>query len=253
MDHPSLTPAAEMSETGVVFDIQRFCLHDGPGIRTSVFLKGCPLRCAWCHNPESWNAEPETLVDEKKCLACRDCGQRPDSCPSGARVTVGRTMGVGEILDAVMQDRDFYEESGGGITLTGGEPAFQPGFSLALLRAAKARGLRTAVETCGFADFEVFRSWLPYTDLFLFDIKCAPADAVRLTGRSGEPILANCRALLNSGARLRLRVPLIRGLNISPALFSLVLELARQASGGVELLPGHNLGRSKQRLLRERA
>jgi pyruvate formate lyase activating enzyme len=241
-----------MTQKGMVFDIQRFSLHDGQGIRTSVFLKGCPLRCSWCHNPESWESESALFHDVVRCLKCDSCAGSAAECPSGALRNVGRLMDADEVMAEVMTDADFYEASGGGITLTGGEPAFQPGFSLELLQRAKAEGLHTTIETCGYADYEIFARMRKLTDLFLFDIKAGASDYHRLTGGSGEIVLSNLRRLLDDGAQVRLRVPLIRDVNITPGLFKTVLDFAYAKPGplGVDLLPGHSLGKSKTTHLR---
>jgi len=188
-----------MDCSGIVFDLQRFSLHDGPGIRSLLFLKGCPLRCPWCCNPESQAFAPELLVDRSACLGCRRCladcpsgaaaltpegpgvdrrrcracGGCAERCPSGARCLAGRPITVAEALAELLRDLPFFRNSGGGVTLGGGEPLAQPGFAEALLRACRARGLHTAVETCGHVPWEALDRIRPWTDLILYDVKHA--------------------------------------------------------------------------------
>ena len=214
--------------TGCVFNIQKFSIHDGPGIRTTVFLKGCPLRCLWCHNPEGLEKSVEIEFDPSKCIgclacaaACRQgchvffedgtrrfdrekcvrCGACADTCLPGCLKRMGKIYEVSEVIDKVMADKLFYETSGGGMTLSGGEPFFQPEFSLALLEAAKAEGLNTAVETCGFCSGEALVRALPFTDLFLYDYKATGEEKHReLTGVSQKPILDNLVRISEGGA-----------------------------------------------------
>ena len=234
------------STTGIVTDFKRFAVHDGDGIRTTVFLKGCPLRCVWCHNPESISPKPELAFYAEKCTGCGECmrvcpngahifeaADTPDSyihkldrtkcaacgkcaevCVSGALKLCGRRMSVDEVMKIVAEDRIFYETSGGGMTLSGGEPTLQPEFALALLRAAKADGISTALDTCGFAKREVYESLLPYTDIFLYDIKHITDEGhIRCTGRSNRLILENLRFLSDAGAKIEIRIPLVPGYN----------------------------------------
>ena len=191
--------------TAIVFDIEKFAVHDGPGIRTVVFIKGCPLHCRWCHNPESQSFEPELLFDSGKCTMCGkcvsvcpqnchsitdgkhsfnradciQCGKCPESCPAEALKAVGRKMSVSEVMAEVEKDRVFYQNSGGGITLSGGDPLAHFAFSSALLKAAKASGIHTAVETSGFAPWERIDELLPLVDLWLWDIKLMDEERYR--------------------------------------------------------------------------
>ena len=226
--------------SGTVFDIKSFSIHDGPGIRTTVFFKGCPLRCWWCHNPESQSPAQELLLRPNLCIgcgacldvcpqgaiskngrgivtdleACSACGACVDVCYSDARVLVGKTWSVAEVLAAVERDRPFYDQSGGGVTFSGGEPLMQPAFLLALLQACKERGLHTTVDTCGFAAKEVFADIADYVDLFLYDLKVMDdARHKDVTGVSNRLILDNLRMLSQSGHDLVLRVPIIPGVN----------------------------------------
>ncbi|HBA88009.1 MAG TPA: hypothetical protein DCZ75_08440, partial [Geobacter sp.] len=176
--------------TGTVFNLQRYSLHDGPGIRTTVFLKGCPARCWWCHNPESQSPVPEIACSQNRCiacdaclLACHDslkprescllCGSCTDACPTGAREMVGRVMPAGEVLEKILRDRFFFEESCGGVTFSGGEPLCQPRFLTELLTACRARDIHTALDTAGLCTPETLLAVAPLVDLFLYDLKCA--------------------------------------------------------------------------------
>lgn len=216
-----------MSESGTVFDIQRAALNDGPGLRTVVFLKGCPLRCAWCHNPESQAFAPEVGLSGK---------------------IYGRTMTVAEVMDVVRRDRRYYEVSGGGITLSGGEPTARFAFCRALLAAAKAEGISTCLDTCGHCPTERLLSLTPLVDIWHFDYKATGADAHRAgTGVDGALILKNLEALRAVGALIRLRCPIIPGFNDNPGHLAAVLafERADPPFASVERLPYHPSGLAK--------
>ena len=260
--------------SGLVFNIQKYSLHDGPGIRTTVFLKGCPLCCAWCHNSESISPRRELIVLEGRCTACGECrpacpfaGEIPGegvlparnepctlcescvtACPTGARQMVGRSMTVAEVMDEVLQDRVFYEDSGGGVTFSGGEPLMQPAFVRALLEASRAHGLHTAIDTCGFGSPEHLLAWAPLTHLFLYDLKFMDdAQHREFCGASNGPILANLRRLAEVHDGIWLRVPVIPGVNDSDANLAAIARFAVSLRGirQVSLLPYHPTGVQK--------
>jgi len=260
--------------TGTVFDIQRFCTHDGPGIRTVVFLKGCPLDCAWCHNPESKRPHAELFYNPQLCIGCGNCVSAcplgahevvngvhefdrakcrlslrcADTCYSGALEAVGRELSVEEVMAEVAKDRIFYEESGGGLTLSGGEPMAQFGFTRALLRSAKSAGIHTCMETCGFGPARRFREVVGLVDLFLWDIKDTDSERHRAnTGAPLERILENLRLMDAAGGKTILRCPLIPEANLREEHLDAIAALYRSLANcaGIELLPYHPFGGSK--------
>ena len=264
---------------GRIFDIQRFSIHDGPGIRTTVFLKGCPLRCLWCHNPEGINPKPSLSYLPEKCIGCGECfgvckpgalakgkpaalgpsalldrgrctgcGACGPVCDAKALEMVGREVGPEDVMAIVLRDRDYYASSGGGMTLSGGEPLFQPEFAEALLKAAKEERLHCAIETSGFAEWDVFKRLPPVVDLFLYDCKeTSPQLHESFTGQSNVQIRANLRKLHSAGANILLRCPMIPEFNARAEHLDGVAALARELPKlkGVELLPYHRLGRAK--------
>lgn len=200
---------------GRIFNIQHFSLHDGPGIRTTVFLKGCPLRCVWCHNPEGIHTEVQTVFNKEKCIRCGTCGGIHDEktaadCPSQAVENIGRDISSHELIKEILKDRDFYETSGGGVTFSGGEPLFQVRFLKEILQKCAKEGIHTAVDTSGYAAEEKFRQINDLTGLYLYDIKLMNDELhKKYTGVSNRLILNNLRFLSDSGKRIFIRIPLI--------------------------------------------
>lgn len=258
---------------GVIFNIQRYSIHDGPGIRTTVFLKGCPLSCFWCQNPEAQAMKPEVLFDKNRCTSCgqcvtacssganwlagdgvkidRDkctgCGKCIEGCPNEARKITGRYATVGEVTEEILRDRKFYENSGGGITLSGGEPALQSEFALQLLRRCKEERLHTALDTCGYVPWQTMQKLLEYTDLVLYDIKCL--DATKHSKATGEPndtIIANAKKIAKY-KEIWVRIPLVPGFNDSAEDIRAIVRFVKKELGPVkiDLQPYNKLGEGK--------
>ena len=259
-----------------VTEIQRFCMHDGPGIRTTVFLKGCPLRCAWCHNPETQKSSAELLFYQNKCIGCGECiiscpqgahaieeqhvidrekcilcAECAKGCPTGALEICGNKYTVTEILSVIEKDRAFYGNIGG-VTLSGGEPFAQKESTVALLKACKEKGFHTAVETCGYADAAVLCAAIPFVDLFLWDIKDSDNERhKKYTGASNQKILDNLLLADAMGANTRLRCILINGINTNEAHYHKIAKIASSLSHceGVEWIPYHAYGGAKNMFL----
>jgi pyruvate formate lyase activating enzyme len=251
--------------TGLLFNVQRYSVQDGPGLRTTVFLKGCPLACAWCHNPESQAPGPELMTLEGRCLACGTCAQAcPDpgacshcgacvaACPTGARQWLGRQVTVPELVTELLRDRMFFDQSGGGVTFSGGEPLLQPAFVTEALTVLRGRGVHTALDTCGWAPIATLLAVARQADLVLYDLKLMDDDRHRAaTGIGNAPILANLAALGREHGQIRIRVPIIPGLNDDPDNLVATARFAAGVGGvtGVDLLPYHATGAAKFRRL----
>lgn len=261
--------------TALLFDLRRFSIHDGPGIRTTLFFKGCPLSCLWCHNPESQKVGRELLYHANRCTGCgeclgacpegalsasengeiqvdlglcRVCGDCAAACAAEARQLAGRQWTVAEMMAEIERDRPFYERSGGGVTLSGGEPLLQAEAAGELLRACRQAEIHTALDTSGYASWPVLERLLPDVNLFLYDLKLVDeAEHRGLTGVSSRVVIENLRHLSQRGCKIRLRIPLIPGLNDQPASLHAAAALAASLPSleGVDLLPYHAAGAGK--------
>ncbi len=226
-----------------IFDIKRFAVHDGPGIRTTVFLKGCPLACWWCHNPESQEREPVSVDIMKKVNGKSVPGKK----------VYGERMTVDQVMETLIKDTHFYEESGGGVTFSGGEPLMQPEGLFQLLEACKRHGFHTTVDTSGYASWEQFQKIMPLTDLFLFDLKnMDPELHKEYTGVDNAVILSNADKLLEKGARLIFRIPVIPGINTIPSEVTSMIRFIKERAEKmteVHLLPYHRIAENKYKRL----
>ena len=268
---------SQSDASGVVFHIMRFSVHDGPGMRTAVFLKGCPLSCWWCHNPESQDFEPEVMYSIDQCSLCGECMaacpqhaiQRTaghmtvngscvrcaacvETCGREARHVAGKTMTAAEVISKIVRDVIFFDQSGGGVTFTGGEPLSQPEFLEALLRGCRERRIHTAIETCGAAPRETLLRTAALADLVLYDVKLINERRHRqYTGAGNRNVLENLRALMAAHRAVIVRVPVVPGINDSAEDRRELREfLVEAAPGQVELLPYHGTGAEKYRRLR---
>jgi pyruvate formate lyase activating enzyme len=264
------------STKGIIFNIQRFSIHDGPGIRTTVFMNGCPLRCFWCQNPESQTLRPEIFFDAEKCKGCGKCvqacpegaveisegrsktnrglckgiGKCAEVCPNEARNLIGREAKLEEVFKEVAADAIFYQESEGGVTLSGGEPLTQPQFAMSLLKLCKEAGIHTVIETCGYGRWETVRQILNYVDLVLYDFKhMDPVEHEKGTGVSNELILENSKKIYHElFVPILARVPIIPGYNDSVMNIEATAKFIATELGSsikVHLLPYHRLGETK--------
>ena len=262
------------SEKGIIFDIQKFVLDDGPGIRTVVFLKGCTLRCVWCCNPESYQIKPELGFFVSRCNNCGDCiSVCPDNainkgvssvvinhdlcsvcekcidvCPTSALRIFGKTVSASEIIEEVIKDKDYFINSNGGITLSGGEALMQIDFAISILKLAKDNGLHTCIETAGNVPQHSISRILPYVDLFLFDYKLTD-DTLhkKCTGANNQLILENFDFIYHSGTEMVMRCPIIPGINDTEEHFKGIVLMSQKypAINGVELKPYHEYGKDK--------
>lgn len=262
---------------GIIFNIQRFSIHDGPGIRTTVFLKGCPLDCLWCHNPESKDQGKQVILWQDRCIGCgacikacpegylspgnggpvaggkgcKACGRCAEVCPAAAREVVGRIVTAEEVVSEAERDTVFYDQSGGGVTFSGGEPLAQPQFLGELLDCCRKKGIHTAVDTCGYAPWRVIESIMSKVDLFLYDIKLMDECAHRkYCGVSNGIILDNLKLLARNHGKVIVRIPVIPGVNDDGYNINKTGEFVCSAGiKEVSLLPYHSLGIEKQRRL----
>ena len=260
-----------------IFNIQRFSIHDGPGIRTTVFFKGCHLKCTWCHNPESQNSEREILYDKNKCTLCGKCmkacknnaieiknnilttnmdkctfkGDCTVCCINSARQVAGKEYTVDEVVEEVLKDRVFYKNSKGGVTLSGGEPLIYADFVEELLKKLKKENIHTAVDTCGYGDFEVLERISKYTDLFLYDLKLMDDDKhILYTGLSNAVIIDNLIRLSKIHKNINLRLPLIEGINADEDNMTKILKFIKDTNvKKINFLPYHDIGRHKYKKL----
>ncbi len=235
--------------TGRIFEIKRFAVHDGDGIRTTVFFKGCPLRCVWCHNPEGISPTPQVAFYEHKCIGCGECqrdGFRTENCLGDARVLYGREVTVDELIPSLTEDKDFYEQSHGGVTLSGGECLLQADFCAALLKRLKELGIHTAVDTCGYVPRASLDKVIPYTDVFLYDVKAYDEDVhIRCTGRSNAQILENLKYLDALGKSVEIRIPYVPDCNADQIEKIAHLLSNLQHVTKIRILPYHNYAGSK--------
>lgn len=260
-------------ETGIIFNIQKFCIHDGDGIRTCVFLKGCPLRCIWCHNPESLHRALTLSFNKQKCSSCgrciaecsaraiengiitidrercTSCGKCVEICLNDANEIIGKEITTREVLDEVLKDKMFYDASGGGLTVTGGEPSYQQGFTIELLTLAKENGISLAIETCGIGPRDFYERVADLGATFLYDIKCLdPLRHKELTGVHNSHIISNLHYLMERGADIIIRMPLIPNCNDSDEDIESLCAFLNENKGRyryAEIMPYHTLGIGK--------
>ncbi|CAH2213742.1 trans-4-hydroxy-L-proline dehydratase activase [Tepidibacter aestuarii] len=260
-----------------IINIQKYCVHDGPGIRTTVFFKGCPLTCIWCHNPESQRYKSEIMYNEEKCSKCGECEKRCphdcikinedkiindysicshcenciDFCVNNARELVGKEYSVNELMKEIEKDKVFYEESGGGVTLSGGEVMSQIDFVEQIVKNCKRKGIHVAIDTCGYAPFESYERIIDYVDLFLYDIKLMNSQRhEKYAGKPNELILKNLVMLSERGANINLRIPLIQGINCDDENIENMLKFIKNLNiSSINLLPYHEIGKDKYKRL----
>lgn len=264
-------------EPSTIINIQKYSIHDGPGIRTTVFFKGCPLNCWWCHNPESQNPRPEIMFFEERCTGCSTCikrcptkaielfqghlvtyekkctlcGKCCDLCPNNARELVGTDITVKELMSKLIKDEVFYEESNGGVTFSGGEPLMHSDYLINVLNICKDRDIHTTIDTSGYAPFEQFEKIIDSVDLFLFDIKHMNNEKhLEYTGVENTLILDNLKKLSQKGCNIYVRMPIIAGINDDDENINMAINfLSNLNITQVDLLPYHKMGMDKYRRL----
>ncbi|SHJ57809.1 pyruvate formate lyase activating enzyme [Dethiosulfatibacter aminovorans DSM 17477] len=266
---------------GRILNIQKFSIHDGPGIRTTLFMKGCPLECRWCHNPESIGYERDIMIDIEKCSSCGSCarlcaydalkmvevpegkvlvkdknlcigcGKCEVYCINEAISIVGRDMEVEDVIGELLKDRLFYEESGGGVTISGGEPLVQADFTAKILKKLKEEGIHTAVDTCGQVPFENFEKVMEYTDLFLYDLKIGDERKhLEYTGASNKRIIGNLKRLSEAGAEITARMIMVDGVNTEDEDIEKAIGILVETDiSKINILPYHNISNHKYRKL----
>ena len=259
---------------GNVFKIQRYCINDGPGIRTTVFLKGCPLSCLWCHNPEGQVLEPQLIYNEKLCTMCRACENTCSRgihefkenrhivkfenlssgddilkcervCPTKALTVAGKKVSAEEVIEEVKRDKGYYDESGGGMTLSGGDPLFQPSFTEQLIALAKANGIATYIETCGYAEEEIFKKTVKQAEGILYDLKVIDNNKhLEYTGKSNALILKNFKNILSLNIDVIVRIPLISGITDTSENIQDICRFLNETGfkGSIELMPYNTFG-----------
>ncbi|SFM13631.1 trans-4-hydroxy-L-proline dehydratase activase [Pelosinus propionicus] len=261
----------------VLFNIQKFSVHDGPGIRTTIFFKGCPLACQWCHNPESQSYQAEILIDRDRCTQCGECEKHCsqqavwqknhqlfydaekcnacemciDYCCNNAREIAGKEYTVQDVMQEIHKDKPFYEQSGGGVTLSGGEVMIQIDFIEELVKACKEQGITVAIDTCGYAPSDNFLRIIKYVDVFLYDIKLMDSgEHEHYTGRDNALILENLKLLSNHDAVIQLRLPLIEGINTKNEQIQDIIDFIADLNiHSINLLPYHHMGQGKYKKL----
>jgi pyruvate formate lyase activating enzyme len=265
--------AVILMSSGIIFDIKRYAINDGPGIRTAVFFKGCPLECWWCHNPEGQASQPQLMFRQNRCKLsaacvdacpqgaihwmngpvtdwekCDNCGECAEVCYAGAREIIGREMSASQLMLEIERDIPFYDQSGGGVTFTGGEPMAQFEFLEEVLRLCKAKQIHTALDTSGYTSWEKLESILPKVDLFLYDIKIMDnSQHLQYTSVSNKLILNNLTRLSEAGAHILIRLPIIPAINDDPGNLEAAASFLQKLPclDGVELMPYHNIGMAK--------